>query len=76
MLLVLESVAALVRRHADVGGGTALVILRGKHQLLVQGIIVIPQHALTLHNLDIGNPGGLENAGGSRPGQAGRGRHL
>ncbi len=62
VLLVLQGVAALVRRHPDIRSGGALIILRREHQFLVDRVVVVAEESLAFLDHDIVDPCRLQDA--------------
>ncbi len=74
---VLDGVATLVRGDAQSGGGVTVIVLGRKNKAAMHGIVVIPEETILLHDLDVTDSGGVEDArGGFRPGEAGGGGNL
>jgi ABC-type sulfate/molybdate transport systems ATPase subunit len=77
MVLVLQRMATLVGRHANVGGRRALVIFGREDELLRHGIVMVAEKTLTLDDLDVVDPGPLQDArGGLGAGQSRGDRDL
>ncbi len=63
-LLMLQGVAALMRGDADRGERIALVILRGEHEPLVRGVVVIAEHAFLRDDFHVADARALQDGGG------------
>ena len=55
MSLMLQGMAAFMRRNANIGRRPAFIAFRRENELLVEWVVMVAQEALTLDNLNVGN---------------------